>query len=456
MIKLKSFAGLFLAATLGFVACSDDDNPTPPPTGSKEGVVEGQITGSRTLSSDTVYTLKGYVRVMSGGSLTIQPGTVIKGDKATKAALIIEKGGQIHARGTAEDPIVFTSNQAKGSRAIGDWAGIIIAGNATVNTADGTGQYEGGVLGTGVAAYGGGLTASNDDDNSGEFYYVRIEYAGIAIEKDKEINGLTLCGVGRQTQIHHVQVSFGGDDGFEFFGGTVNVNNMIVYKTTDDDFDFDQGYTGNLQFGISIKDPKIVDGAGTSRGIELENKGSVRPDAPYSKPMISNFTFVGGTAAGEAQHGAGVHFGLNSRYVFRNNIVVDAKLTAVEINGEEAGASLKAGTSELKNNLLFGNGGDFRVSNTTAFMDAAALRALATAEANANVILTGVAGAGIENAAATSPNLKLKADSPAKTGANFTGSLDIAFFQKVAYRGAMDATDWTAGWANWDPQNTDY
>ncbi|WP_298736198.1 hypothetical protein [uncultured Chitinophaga sp.] len=451
MIKLKSFAALFLAATLGFVACSDDDNPTPPPTGSKEGVVEGQITGNRTLSSDTVYTLKGYVRVMNGGSLTIQPGTVIKGDKATKAALIIEKGGQIHARGTAEDPIVFTSNQAKGSRAIGDWAGIIIAGNAKVNTADGTGQYEGGILGTGVAAYGG----TNDDDNSGEFYYVRIEYAGIAIEKDKEINGLTLCGVGRQTQIHHVQISFGGDDGFEMFGGTVNLNNVIVYKTTDDDFDFDQGYTGSLQFGISIKDPKIVDGAGTSRGIELENKGSVAGSL-FSRPMISNFTFVGGTAAGETQHGAGVHFGLNSRFVFRNNIVIDAKTVAVEINGEDPAGSLKNGTSELKDNLLFSAGGDFRVSNQTAFVDATALKALATGEANANVVLADVAAAGIENVAAAAPNLKLKAESPAKTGANFDGSLNTAFFQKVTYRGAMDGTDWTAGWANWDPQNTDY
>src|SRR5690606_21896691 len=119
---------------------SDDDDPTPPPTGSAEGTIEGQITGSRTLSADTVYTLKGYVRVMDGGSLTIEAGTVIKGDLATKAALIVERGGEIHARGTAEDPIVFTSSQPVGSRKIGDWAGVIIAGKARVNTANGEGQ----------------------------------------------------------------------------------------------------------------------------------------------------------------------------------------------------------------------------------------------------------------------------------------------------------------------------
>ncbi|WP_145710343.1 T9SS C-terminal target domain-containing protein [Chitinophaga japonensis] len=441
---------MFLAASMGFVACSDDDNPTPPPTGSAEGTIEGQITGSRTLSADTVYTLKGYVRVMDGGSLTIEAGTLIKGDKATKAALIVERGGQIHAQGTAEDPIVFTSNQPKGSRAIGDWAGVIIAGKAHVNTADGTGQYEGGVLGTGVAAYGG----TNDADNSGEFYYVRIEYAGIPIEVDKEINGLTLCGVGSATQVHHVQVSFGGDDGFEFFGGSVSAHHLVAYRTTDDDFDFDQGYNGSLQFGISVKDPGVADDAGTSRGIELENKGSVTGDV-YSRPVISNFTFVGPGADGGTRHGAGVHFGLNSRFVFRNNIVVNAKTVAVEINGQTAADALLSNTAgsnaELKNNLLFGIDGDFKVSNATG-LTVDLLRENAV-DNWGNTILAAAADAGIESIDLSSLNLKLKTGATAKTGANFEGLTGLT---TVAYQGAMDTEDWTAGWANWDPQNTDY
>ncbi|ULT26590.1 hypothetical protein KUH03_06980 [Sphingobacterium sp. E70] len=143
---------------------------------------------------------------------------------------------------------------------MGDWSGIIICGKSTVNSADGTSQYESGVLGANVATYGGG-TNPVLNDNSGELTYARIEFAGNAIQTDKEINGLTLCAVGSETKIHHIQVSYGGDDAFEFFGGTVNATHLIAYRSTDDDFDFDQGYSGKIQYGISIKDPIISDGA---------------------------------------------------------------------------------------------------------------------------------------------------------------------------------------------------
>lgn len=454
MINLKSVAGLMMAASVvGMVSCSSDSKDTtpvtPPTPGPKAAVVEGQITGTRKLSADTVYTLKGYVRVMNGGSLEIAAGTVIKGDNASKAALIVERGGKIYAKGTQGKPIVFTSSREKGSRAIGDWAGIIICGKAKVNTPDGTGKYEGGVLGTDVANYGG----NEDDDNSGEFTYVRIEYAGVAIESNKEINGLTLCGVGRNTLVHHVQISFGGDDGFEMFGGTVNLKNVIVYRTTDDDFDFDQGYTGAIQYGISIKDPKIADGAGTSRGIECENKGSVA-NGLYSKPVLSNFTFIGPGKDGITPHGAGVHFGLNSRFVFRNSIVLNSKAVAAEINGEDPAKSLKDGNAEFSDNLVFGNDGDYKVSNATTFATAAALRTFLLTQAN--TVLAGADAAGITSIVTNAPNMTLKAGSVAKAGAKFTGVLDNANFTKVAFRGAMDTEDWTLGWANWDPQKTDY
>jgi hypothetical protein len=152
--------------------------------------------------------LDGWVYVKSGATLTIEPGTVIRGSKANKGALIIEKGARIIAEGTASDPIIFTSNQDAGSRSYGDWGGVIVLGNATVNKVDPV--IEGGPTST----YGG----SDDADNSGVLKYVRIEFPGIAFQPDKEINGLTMGGVGTGTEIDYVQVSFSGDDSYEWFG----------------------------------------------------------------------------------------------------------------------------------------------------------------------------------------------------------------------------------------------
>lgn len=183
------------------------------------GDQEFVFTGKQTLKKGT-YILKGWVYIADGAELTIEPGTIIKGDKQTKAALIAERGGKLIAQGTATSPIVFTSEEAKGNRRPGDWGGIILCGKAETN--EGEKQIEGGPR----TKFGG----NDDADNSGVLKYVRIEFAGYPFQTDQEINGLTLGAVGSGTTIDHVQVSYSNDDSFEWFGGTVNCDHLIAYK----------------------------------------------------------------------------------------------------------------------------------------------------------------------------------------------------------------------------------
>ena len=188
--------------------------------------ISGDITTNQSWTNDNVYRLSGFVYVKGGAELTIQAGTLIYGEKSTKGTLLICRGSKIHATGTACQPIVFTSEQPVGSRTYGDWGGIILLGKSTVNQTAGYGIIEGGVdNANGDGRYGWsdlGLSGPVTNDNSGEMSYVRIEFPGIAFLPNNEINGLTFGGVGSGTTINHIQVSYSGDDSYEWFGGTVN------------------------------------------------------------------------------------------------------------------------------------------------------------------------------------------------------------------------------------------
>lgn len=450
--KTKLFALAMMVVSAGFMGCSKDDgDDTGGETPKQVEVLQGQITNTKVLDASKIYLLKGYVRVMSGGRIEIPAGTVIKGEKASMGALIVEKGGYIKANGTATNPIVFTSDQEASVRKEGDWAGVVICGKSKVNTADGTALYEGGALGTGVAEYGGGANPILDD-NSGEFTYVRIEFAGYPIQTDKEINGLTLCGVGSGTKLHHVQVSYCMDDSFEFFGGTVNASHLIAYRGIDDDFDFDQGYNGKIQYAISFRDPVMADKS-ISRGIELDNGGTVTGDA-YSRPVLANFTLIGPGVNGVTNHGAGVYFGRNSRMVMGNSIVVGAKTNAVEFNTDFPAAELKAGRSIFSNNLIFGATANYGLIGVTSFADVAALTTFATAAGNTTI--ANVDAAGFNNVAIATPDLTLKAGSPALGKAKWEGDLSNAYFTKETFVGAMGSTNWSTGWASWTPKTNTY
>jgi hypothetical protein len=236
------------------------------------------------------YLLFGYVYVTAGHILTIDPGTIIKGDKNTKGTLIVERGATIIAQGTQAQPIIFTSNQPMGQRTYGDWGGLMVCGKAPCNWLAGQQIVEGGPR----SFYGGNLP----HDNSGILSFIRIEFAGVAFSPNNEVNGLTLCSVGDATQVDHIQVSYSGDDAYEWFGGTVNAKYLVAYRSWDDDFDTDCGFRGKVQYGFVQRDPYAADQSG-SHGFESDSyqsgtKTGLSGDTTgLTMPVFSNITIIG-------------------------------------------------------------------------------------------------------------------------------------------------------------------
>ncbi|HJW18172.1 MAG TPA: hypothetical protein VJ499_13665 [Flavisolibacter sp.] len=262
-----------------------------PPTGTENTILEGRITENRTLKANYTYKLRGLVYVTNGAVLTIEPGTKIVGETGQRGGLIITRNAKISADGTIDKPIIFTSESATPQR--GDWAGVVILGNAPVNASfngvQGVGEIEGGINNSdGLGLYGG----TNPADNSGVLRYVRIEYAGYAFLPDKEINGLTFGGVGNQTVVDYVQVSYANDDSFEWFGGTVNCKHLISFRTLDDDFDTDNGFSGKVQFGIVLRDSSVAD-ISKSEAFESDNDANGSSLTPQTSAVFSNITALG-------------------------------------------------------------------------------------------------------------------------------------------------------------------
>lgn len=248
----------------------------------------GAITANTTWTSNNTYLLNGWVYLKSGVTLTIQPGTIIRGDYVNKGSLIVERGARLIAQGTAAAPIVFTSNEEAGLRDYGDWGGVILCGRARINQVGDTAEIEGGV----GSIYGGGASPV-DNDNSGILEYVRIEFAGVPYVTDKEINGLTMAGVGSGTTIDHVQVSYSGDDAFEWFGGKVNCKHLVSFRTWDDDFDTDNGYQGMVQYAVALRDPAIADPGSKSNGFESDNDKDGTTNTPQTAAIFSNVSMFG-------------------------------------------------------------------------------------------------------------------------------------------------------------------
>jgi hypothetical protein len=248
--------------------------------------LNSDVTQNTTLSG--VVLLENKVYVTNNSTLTILPGTIIRGDYSTQGTLIITKGSKIIADGTVSSPIVFTSNEDIGNRAEGDWGGLVILGQAVNNQPGGLANIEG-IAPTSNTQYGG----QNDQDNSGVLRYVRVEFSGIPLEPNKEINGITFGSVGSATTVDFVQVSFSGDDSFEWFGGTVNCKHLIAFKGIDDDFDTDFGYRGKLQFGLAIRDNTRYDAPGDSNCFESDNDATGSANLPQTSAVFSNFTIVG-------------------------------------------------------------------------------------------------------------------------------------------------------------------
>jgi hypothetical protein len=430
-----SILSLFLLVN----ACKKVENGTDTPTPTTKEVVEvtGTIASNTTWLASKKYLLKGFVYVAEGATLTIEAGTIIKGDKDTKASLIVKAGARLIAQGTAQNPIVFTSNQPKGARGYGDWGGIILLGKAKVNKSPAT------VEGENLSTFGG----TDDEDNSGILKYVRIEFAGIAFEPDKEINGLTLGGVGRGTQIDYVQVSYSGDDAYEWFGGTVNAKHLIAYRTLDDDFDTDNGYSGKVQFGFALRDPNIADQCtcSSSNAFESDNDGSGTNALPQTTVAFANMSIYIANGTVNAKYNDGALIRRNSAMSLYNSVIIgEYPKAGIEFNGTASQDNFKNGLSDIKGLILTGMPKMILTTDSTRFY--ATERANKTATTMTELKLDATFNSIV------SPKLLPLSGSPLLT----TGVTLPTGFTFANYIGAFNNEDWTIGWANFDPQNTEY
>ncbi|NLR64408.1 hypothetical protein HGH92_08840 [Chitinophaga varians] len=450
--------GLLAVASLAACSKKDDNNTTPPPSNNSDTVyVRGKISASQTWSKNKVYKLRGYVYVDAPAVLTVEAGTQIISTRDSAGVLVVYKGAQINANGTADNPIVFTSGHT--DKKPGDLGGIILVGSAT-----GNGNHaviEGGVDGD-HKAFGG----TNDADNSGTMQYVRIEYAGKAVSQDDEVNGLSLYTVGNKTTLHHIQVVNGLDDAFEFFGGTVNAKYLIAYNTADDDFDMDDAYKGMIQFAVSVKQPSFTDPKGASGDVsnnfEVDNTNPANKPittTPTTFPVLSNFTAIGpNNATGtSAAYGYGARWRRGCQFILGNSIIMGSQKEAMRVDDNVTMGFYNDGTSGVKNSLLHSSSANvFSTANSGAavLLTVDQLSALVTGRDATQVFLAANAGDiklkdPFNN---KTPDLAPQTGSPALAGAKFEGKLADAFFDKVAYRGAIDpANDWTkAKWVAWD------
>ncbi|MFC4263256.1 hypothetical protein ACFOWM_10230 [Ferruginibacter yonginensis] len=448
---------------------------TQPGSGGTTGqtiTLQGRINADTILRKENTYILKGLVYMVGNHTMTIQPGTVIKGafSGSDVAALTITRGSKIVARGSATEPIVFTTSSPNPQS--GDWGGIIICGkagiNASFNGVQGLYQVEGGVdnaNGDGLAGSGDAVAPTPvDTDSSGVLSYVRIEYAGYAFQPDKEINSLTLAAVGSKTVIDHVETLYAKDDAFEWFGGSVNCKYLIAAKTQDDDFDTDNGYNGKVQFGLVIRDSVIAD-ISTSEAFESDNNASGTTATPQTSAVFCNITAIGPRATlnnvGSTLFRAGAQIRRNSTISILNSVImgwpqgvlIDAS------TGTPTDNNITSNNLRIKYTTLAGNTVNVKYtassSAPTGATDAS-ITAWFTDPANGNTILTNCSDAKLIqpfNYAAVDPTPFAGSNgyAPIVSGANFTDSkVTDPFFTVVTYRGAIapagPESTWWKGW----------
>ena len=453
------------------------------PVGQENTILEGRIITNRTLKSGNTYKLRGLVYVTNGAILTIESGTKIVGELNKNGALVICRGAKIIADGTATSPIIFTSEAPTPQR--GDWAGLVILGQAPTNNSfngmDGVGEIEGGINNSdGLGLYGLGMS-SNPADNSGILRYVRIEYAGYAFLPDKEINGLTLGGVGNQTIIDNVQVSFANDDSFEWFGGTVNCTHLISYRTLDDDFDTDNGFSGKIQFGIALRDSAIAD-ISKSEAFECDNDANGSDRKTFVTPIgtsvvpqktsaiFSNITAIGPKATvnsiGSSLYLAGAQLRRNCEQSIVNSIFIGwngGSVNALLIDGSKGiptDLNLEPnGGLSFRNNIIAGtntNAVSYAASSTAPTgATKASITSWVNTSAYANTLLNDNADVNlIAPFNYSNPDFNpANASSPAATGASFSISKLTSGFTNVTYRGACNVGDtWWKGWTKFSLQ----
>lgn len=460
MLLLAGFASCSMRSELGLGAEDEDFTngllalaagtlgANPPCPGVR--VLSGTI--STSLTTGTCVLLTGSVFVGSGATLTFPAGAQVYADSG--AALFILKGGKINATGTASNPVVFTSAQPQGTRASGDWGGIVIIGNAPTN------QPAKSTEGAFPQTYGG-PSSNVSDDNSGVLSYVRIEYAGYAVTTNSELNCLSLYAVGSGTTLDHIQCHMGRDDSFEIWGGRANAKFLLSTGCADDDFDFDEGYVGKMQFLIAIRyggnagagstDPRGFEWNGTCNA-PCSNAGGASSE--YSTVKIANMTLIGPGATPYAGNSSAPGGPAGRARVQMNATISHASGTSWGAAGNNgAWQSNDAGTvltlshiiSDAGNSATSGGG----VVNGTV--------TTGTYNGTTTLPLTlpfTPAGSFVGPTSNTGFNLQPTGTVPAVANLNtisgFSG--DSFFTANTTPHGMLTGQDWTAGWVRFSYQ----
>ena len=449
--------------------------------GSAAASITTDITASRTLYADTAYTLSGFIHVANGATLTIQPGTTIKGDFNTVGStLMILRGAKIQAVGTADAPIVFTSSRPAGSRQPGDWGGLVLIGNAPANRSgtvnvEGTGTSAGTTTGTNyLVQYNGGTVAT---DNSGTLAYVRVEFGGYAPLQDQEFNSFTFAAIGSGTRASYLESLAGLDDSFEFFGGGFDLDHLIAFETADDVLDMSEGFSGRIQYVIAMSTVQLTPRTGAGfysvdlQGIENDGCNGTGCDLghdsqPYTMPLIANFTIIG---CGQAScmgagggHGMMLRRGTGGYYV--NGVIARWSTDGVSLRDaftytRAGGTATPSASANLQiRNVLFAE------TNNLAFQAASATQNVLDLTANSLTLSTATAASLFTAipAVGSAPTSLAAFDFSPTTGSaiasggltTFTGAIATKAGTVVtgtSYLGAAapGGTKWWTGWTNY-------
>ncbi len=395
------------AATLAFAAtsCNDDNETTQPGGGTDPTLLQGDYTSDLVLEANTSYELSGGVHIKAGATLVIPEGVTIEAvDDDVVDYILIEQGARIEANGTADNPIVMTSQLKEP----GAWGGLHICGYAHTNAQGGTGSSE-----IGNAPYGG----DDDADNSGTLRYVRLEYTGYAFDEEHEANGVSFYGVGSATTVEYCQAYKGSDDGFEFFGGAVNAKYLISTSCSDDSFDWTEGWNGKAQFLVAYQENESTLGYDCDCLFECDNNGDNFAATPVAHPVIANVTLIGNGASGR-----GVRLRAGTEVELYNAIITGKGMPlTVETTGTET--ALANGTSKLEYVALDGT-----LNSTEGIYTNDMFTAATGNLVNQTFTFTGL-----------------------YTGTEEGGkdlSAEDSFFTATDYKGAVQqGNDWTAGWA---------
>ena len=474
-----SFTGVFVGSYTvavninGYVSDSTDVTVTANATSTanfsltQSVTLTGNLTTNLTLDANVVYKLSGVYNIQPGAVLTIPAGTRIEAVSGTQAVLITVRAsangdgsvnkpcGRIRAMGTQANPIVFTTDAAPGTRTRGMWGGIVLCGIAPINVPGGIGVGEGN-----TGTYGpGGFNATvqstiADTMSSGELHYVRVEFGGIKVTPDNEVNGFTFNGTGSNTLIDHLQSHMIADDGYEWFGGTVRAKYLVASGCDDDMIDTDFGTQMKAQYVFGIQDQDLG-----NRGMEADNDANGSANTPISKPTVWNFTFVGGNGTDDKNNddnNEGMYWRRNTKYDANNGIVSFFNRVGLTLDGTADSINASNGETTAKNIIMWNNlnSGVKNVRQVvfktpTQNYDTLGLRSILDAHFT-NILVQNPSFTSVTTAGNANPfdgNMPNPVPTVVVTGG--TPPNDGFFDVSATYIGAFNTTNWLTGWTTW-------